>query len=201
MYRLLLVEDDAEFRTNLSQWMTRVGYEVATASDGAEALQVLRRQAVDVVVTDLVMPRCSGLELLDAVAQAHPEVQVVFLTGQASLEAAIAALRQGRAFDFVLKPLRDHSAFRATVDRAARLARERAIELKRQADVPELPERDREILALLGRGLDNQAIAEHLSLSAQTVRNRLSALYDRLGVENRTQAVLWAQARRLSDTP
>lgn len=198
MTRLLLVEDDAAFRSNLAAWLSRAGYEVAVAEDGARAAAALRQRPVEVVITDLCMPGASGLELLAVVAEEHPATQVIFLTGQPTLEAAIAALREGRAFDFVLKPLRDLSAFRAIVERAAARARELGRQPRPEtADGVELAPRDREILALLGHGLDNRAIAEQLGLSERTIRNRLSALYEHLGVASRTQAVLWGQANGL----
>jgi DNA-binding NarL/FixJ family response regulator len=199
MIRVLLVEDDAEFRSNLGQWLARAGFAVSEAADGGEALARLREAPCDVVVTDLCMPRCSGIELLDALEGERFSGEVVFLTGQGSLETAIAALRGGRAFDYMLKPLRDLSGFRATLERAAARARIRADEARRQGDTGPalLPERDHEILLLVGQGLDNREIGARLGISERTVRNRLSMLYERLGVANRTQAVLWGQARGL----
>lgn len=196
MPSLLIVEDDLPFRTNLGLWLRRAGYDVAEADDVAPALRHLRAVPIDVVVTDLVLPGGSGLDVLGAVERERPGTQVVFLTGQPTLEVAIAALREGRAFDFLLKPLRDMSAFRGTLERAAaRAADERARSRARTAPVDGLSERDLALLALLGQGLDNQSIAERLTLSEKTVRNRLSALYERLHVANRTQAVLLSQER------
>jgi DNA-binding NarL/FixJ family response regulator len=194
--RILLVEDDALFRGTLGDWLERAGFHVWRAPEGASALKLLREQVVDVVVTDLAMPEFGGLQLLDAICEEFPGLQVVFLTGQATLEVAIAALREGRAFDFVRKPLRDLSGFRQTIERAAHRTQDRRREVTRRVpeEVP-LPERDLDILRLLGAGLENQAIAERLSLSEKTVRNRLSQLYDRVGVENRTQAVLLGRER------
>lgn len=191
MPSLLIVEDDSPFRRNLALWLSRAGYEVSDAPDLCEALRLVRARPFDVIVTDLCLPQGSGMDLLAAVEAERPEVQVVFLTGQASIEVAIAALREGRAFDFLLKPLRDMSAFRQTIEKAAARATERRASLRaRSLPVDGLTERDMAILGLLGQGLDNQSIAERLSLSEKTVRNRLSALYDRLQVANRTQAVL-----------
>jgi DNA-binding NarL/FixJ family response regulator len=191
MPSLLIVEDDTPFRTNLSLWLGRAGYTVADAEDLGPALTLLRSQPFDVVVTDLCLPGGSGLDLLAAVEAERPGVQVVFLTGQGSLEVAIAALREGRAFDFLLKPLTDLSAFRATLERAVARSAERRASLRvRTVPTDGLTERDLAILGLLGQGLDNQAIAERLMLSEKTIRNRLSALYERLNVANRTQAVL-----------
>lgn len=194
--RILLVEDDALFRGTLGDWLERAGYEVARAPEGATALTLLRERSFDVVVTDLAMPEFGGLQLLDAICEEFPGLQVVFLTGQATLDVAIVALREGRAFDFVRKPLRDLSGFRQTIEKAAHRTQDRrreAVRLVPQASP--LAERDLDILRLLGAGLENQAIADRLSLSEKTVRNRLSQLYDRVGVENRTQAVLLGRER------
>lgn len=191
MPSVLIVEDDTPFRTNLALWLQRAGYAVADAADLAPALQLLRSRPFDVVVTDLCLPGGSGLDLLAMVEAECPGLQVVFLTGQGTLEVAVAALREGRAFDFLLKPLRDLSAFRGTIERAAVRSAERRSCLKAHNVDPEgLTERDLALLGLLGQGLDNQTIAERLRLSEKTIRNRLSALYDRLDVANRTQAVL-----------
>jgi DNA-binding NarL/FixJ family response regulator len=194
--RILLVEDDALFRGTLGDWLGRAGYAVTPAADGLAALKLLREQTFDVVVTDVAMPSFDGLQLLDVIVAELPALQVVFLTGQATLEIAVAALREGRAFDFVRKPLRDLSGFRQTIERAAIRTQDRRREQPRQAtaDAP-LPERDIAILRLLGAGMENQAIAMRLGLSEKTVRNRLSQLYDRVGVENRTQAVVLGRER------
>lgn len=191
MPSLLIVEDDTPFRTNLSLWLARAGYNVTDADDLCPAVQLLRQQPFDVVVTDLCLPGGSGLDLMAMVEAECPDVQVVFLTGQGTMEVAIAALREGRAFDFLLKPLRDLSAFRATIERAATRSAEKRLE-RRVSLVPAagLSERDLALLGLLGQGLDNQAIADRLKLSEKTIRNRLSDLYARLQVANRTQAVV-----------
>ena len=125
MPSLLIVEDDTPFRTNLGLWLRRAGYDVAEADGVAPALRHLRAAPFDVVVTDLCLPGGSGLDVLMAVERERPGTQVVFLTGQPTLEVAIAALREGRAFDFLLKPLRDMSAFRQTIEKAAARATER----------------------------------------------------------------------------
>ncbi len=119
----MVVEDDEDLRLTLGDWLTLRGHAVLAASDGLEALETARREHFDVVVTDLKMPRCDGLHLLSALKARDPLVQVIFLTGEASLEDAIEALREGRSFDFLQKPLHD---FRKLDDVIARALAHRA---------------------------------------------------------------------------
>src|SRR5512138_1879106 len=83
--------------------LKREGYEVTTAADGEQALGVLNKTPVHVVVTDLVMPRLGGMELLRRVATEFPDVPVIVITAHGSVDSAVAALKAG-AFDYITKP-------------------------------------------------------------------------------------------------
>jgi DNA-binding NtrC family response regulator len=83
--------------------LKREGYEVTTAADGEQALGVLLKTPVHVVVTDLVMPRLGGMELLRRVATEFPDVPVIVITAHGSVDSAVAALKAG-AFDYITKP-------------------------------------------------------------------------------------------------
>lgn len=115
---VLVVDDDDDLRDTLCDWLTRAGYPVRPAGDGLEALAIAEREPVHVVVTDFQMPRLDGLGLLEGVRERHPGVQVIFLTGQATKELAIEALRQGRSFDFLEKPLHDMRVLAQLIDQA-----------------------------------------------------------------------------------
>lgn len=182
MPRILLVEDHDELRETLVDWLGRRGYAVAGAGSAEVALELARRQAFDVVVLDLVLPGASGVELQEALLAEHADLAVIVLSGQATVETAVATLREGRAFDFLIKPLLDPGLLQAAIERA----------LAARGPRPDaaLAPREREILALLAEGLSNAAIADRLCLSERTVRNRLSQLYEKLGVASRTQALL-----------
>jgi two-component system nitrate/nitrite response regulator NarL len=191
MARVLVVEDDAELREVLVTWLSGVGYEVSQAADGRAALACVKRDRIDVVVTDLAMPHLSGLELLTLLDELNTGAQVIVLSGQATIETAIAAMREGRAFDFLRKPLLDLPRLRFAIDRAYMKGRGGALPpVAPDALVERLSERERELLRLLAGGLSNLAIAESLGLSEKTVRNNLSVIYEKLGVSNRTQAAL-----------
>jgi DNA-binding NtrC family response regulator len=101
--RLLLVDDDAAFRQVMSGELRRLGFEVATAGSGEEALQKLAEQGRDVVLLDLQLPGLGGLEVLKAVRAGSPDSEVIMLTGHGSIDTAIESIRAG-AFDYVAKP-------------------------------------------------------------------------------------------------
>jgi DNA-binding NtrC family response regulator len=101
--RILLVDDEERFRTNLARMLTALGFEVATRDSGQGALDELARQPYDVVLLDMRMPEMSGLTTLAAIKQGHPDSEVIILTGHASVDAAAEIIRLG-ACEFLLKP-------------------------------------------------------------------------------------------------
>jgi DNA-binding NtrC family response regulator len=103
-YRVLIVDDEADSRDALAELTQRWGYDVQTASDGAEALRRAIEWHPDVILTDLVMPNMDGLWLLRALRGELPDCPVVLLTGRGTIQTAVQAIREG-AFDFIEKPL------------------------------------------------------------------------------------------------
>ena len=101
---ILLIEDELQLRANLQILLQSAGYQVTTAANGAEGLQQLREQPFDLVITDLVMPGVDGFQVMDDLRDHSPETVVVAMTGYASTESAIQALRKG-AYDYLTKPL------------------------------------------------------------------------------------------------
>lgn len=116
--RILVVEDDDDLRLTLRDWLSLKGYAVWAAQDGLEAMDLAEQQVFEVVVTDLKMPRCDGLHLLSVLKARDPYVQVLFLTGEATMNDAIEALREGRSFDFLQKPLHDFHRLESVITRA-----------------------------------------------------------------------------------
>jgi nitrogen regulation protein NR(I) len=100
---VLIVDDELNIRRVLAAMLAREGYEVTTASDGEQALAVLQKAPVHVVVTDLVMPRLGGLELLQRVSAEFPDVPVIVITAHGTVDSAVQALKAG-AFDYITKP-------------------------------------------------------------------------------------------------
>ena len=100
---LLIVEDDDEFRKTAAQWMIRKGHHVKQAANGQEALNEFARRRFDVTILDMNMPGITGLELLDRIREQPIETEVLILTGQASVENAVEAMKRG-ACDYLTKP-------------------------------------------------------------------------------------------------
>lgn len=103
MNKILIVDDELNMRLVLAAMLKREGYEVASASDGLEALQILRSGRVSAVVTDLKMPRVDGMELLNRINQDYPEVPVIMITAHGTVATAVEALKKG-ALDYITKP-------------------------------------------------------------------------------------------------
>ncbi|MGE5849965.1 MAG: sigma-54-dependent transcriptional regulator [Candidatus Methylomirabilota bacterium] len=103
-HRILVADDEDASRKGLKALLSKAGYDVQEAADGQEALEKAAAFRPTVVVTDLVMPRLDGLELLTALHQELPFATVIILTGHGTVETAVAAMKQG-AYDYLTKPV------------------------------------------------------------------------------------------------
>jgi len=114
--RILLVDDDPIIVDSLSEFLRLEGHDVDTATDGSAALEMLGTAHYSLVITDVNMPRTSGLELLHAIKQRHPAVVVVVVTGYGTIENAVEAVKMG-AFEYLTKPVIDDE-IRVVITRA-----------------------------------------------------------------------------------
>lgn len=103
--RILVVDDERVIREILAEFLTLEGFTVDTVEDGEKALTELRLRPYDLVISDLKMPKISGLQLLQRVAEENLGVLVVIMTGFGTVESAIEAMKKG-AYDYVLKPFK-----------------------------------------------------------------------------------------------
>jgi len=102
--RVLLVDDETEFLETLIKRIRKRNVDIMGVNSGEEALKALARSQVDVVVLDVRMPGMDGIETLRALKKAYPLVEVIMLTGHASVEAAVEGMELG-AFDYLMKPM------------------------------------------------------------------------------------------------
>jgi len=103
---VLVIDDEEVMRDILGSLLTKEGYRVKLAATGEEGLDIGRREPVDVAIVDVMLPDMSGIEVLDALKRADPEMVVVMITAFASVETAISAMKMG-AFDYITKPFKN----------------------------------------------------------------------------------------------
>lgn len=101
---ILIVEDDLSVGESLRLLLKKKGYNTFLASNGKEALNIFRQEIIDLVITDLVMPKMDGIQLLEAVKEIKPETEVIVISAQGTIEKAVQAMKLG-AFDFIEKPI------------------------------------------------------------------------------------------------
>ena len=112
---ILFVDDDRQILDLVQHYLLRQGLEVTTHSDGLKALETLKRKNFDIVFSDLIMPEIDGLALLKVVKRLSPETEVIIVTGYASVESAIEALKLG-GYDYLQKPI-NFERLRILIDR------------------------------------------------------------------------------------
>ncbi|MBI5237442.1 MAG: sigma-54-dependent Fis family transcriptional regulator [Deltaproteobacteria bacterium] len=104
-YKILITDDDANLRDLLTEAVRGWGCQAGSASDGEEAIEKLKAERFDMVITDLMMPGMDGIELLKHVTAFDKDILVVIITGYAAIETALKAIREG-AYDYIAKPFR-----------------------------------------------------------------------------------------------
>ena len=204
--RLLVVEDHPVFRDGLLAAMARAPHMEVVAVGGslAEGLALLAQHELDVALVDLGLPDGSGVELVDRAAQAGVQPLVLTMSGSGGqlVEAVRAGARgylvKGAARDDIIAAVeavaRGEVVFGADV--AATVLQAVAAQDARRVSFPDLSDREAEVLELLGLGLPNRSIADRLGLSDKTVRNHVSSILTKLGVESRHEAADLVRAVR-----
>jgi two-component system response regulator HydG len=129
---VLVVDDDRANLESVARIVEREGLATLTAPNGQQALELLRRPEISVVITDLMMPGMDGQELMRAAHAVRPDVEVVLMTAYGTVETAVTAMREG-AYDFVTKPLKRHSLVKAVqkaLEKQALLAENRDLKAR-----------------------------------------------------------------------
>ncbi len=200
MIRVVVCDDHAVVRAGLGQLIgTFDGVEVVAVADGGpQALAALAADGADVVLMDMEMPPPDGIATTRDIVAAHPGVAVVILTSFSDRARILEALEAG-AVGYLLKdatPAELESGIRAAARGEAPLHPRAAKALLSASVRPDpaagLSAREREVLALVVEGLPNKLIARRLGISEKTVKAHLTSVFRAIGVDDRTQAALWA---------
>ncbi|MEM1055540.1 MAG: response regulator transcription factor [Bacteroidota bacterium] len=197
-YRLIVADDHPLWRRGVCDlFNSEPDLEVVgEASDGAEALRLLRTVEADVVILDMQMPELTGVDVTNAIREEGLDIQILALSAYDEPEYVSGLMSQGAA-GYITKEKPPEVLLEAV--RAVAKGEGRWFV---RAPVPAdemvgLSRREREVLAALCDGLSNKEIAASLFISENTVRNHLGSLYLKLGVETARQAVAWAWRRGL----
>lgn len=202
--RVVIADDHQVVREGLQMILADSDGEIVVvgeASDGEEAVRVTTALKPDVVLMDLSMPRVDGLEATRRLREAGIESRVLILTSFAEGEGVRDAVRAGVTGYLMKDVLKSEllAAIRLAADGVPTLHPRAQQHLMRGIAQPETPSpfgaltpRERDVLALLARGESNKRIAATLNLSIGTVKGYVSAIFEKLGVEDRTQAALLA---------
>ncbi|MFC3896989.1 response regulator [Lentzea rhizosphaerae] len=204
--RVVIADDHPVFRRGLKALLDgEDGLSVVgEAADGLSAVQVVLDLEPDVVVMDLHMPGLGGVDAAKQILETLPSLGVLVLTMHEDDELVFAAMKAG-ARGYLVKTTDDDEIVRAVqaigageAIFSATIAQRMmgyftAISSSKAVLFPQLTDRERDVLELMASGLDNTSIAHRLSLSGKTVRNRVSAIFTKLQVADRAQAIVRAR--------
>jgi len=209
---VVLVDDHHFFREGLHGMLAADGMVVVgEASDGAGAIELTRELVPDVVVVDLNMPQVSGVDALRQIAMSSPDIHVLVLTVSADAADALQALAAG-ACGYLLKDTRadelvgairlaagGHAVISREVARAlvARVRTDAHAAEQGNDDALALTARELEVIRLIADGADNAAIGRELSISRHTVKQYVTNIFEKLGVQSRVQAAVYAVRKGL----
>jgi DNA-binding NarL/FixJ family response regulator len=203
--RIILADDHDIFRKGLREIIDKQSdmTVVGEARDGVEAVSKAEELEPDIILMDLKMPRLDGIGATCLITERDPEAKIIILTMYLEVEYVSEAIKAGvRGYIFkdaglekMLEAIR--AVHRGEVRIDPDMASKALMMLCQETEDPQeriisLTEREKEILSLVIKGATNREIAEGLLVSEQTVRNRLSGIFRKLGVKNRTEAAVCA---------
>jgi DNA-binding NarL/FixJ family response regulator len=209
--RVLLVDDHEMVRQGLIYFLsTQPGIEISgEAKNGREAIALAGSLQPDVILMDIVMPELGGVEAIRLIREMHPEIAVLALSSFAEDAGVVRAIQAG-ALGYVMKDISPRelaTAIRMVArgqvylqpEVASRLAQGLRSENRaaRTNPLESLTERELEVLCLVARGLSNHEIAATLCIAVKTVKAHVSSVLNKLELESRVQAALYAIQHRL----
>jgi len=210
--KILLVDDNCFFRDGLANLLSAYNIKiVGTAGNGLEALQKMRSLNVDVILMDIYMPCCDGLEAVKLIKKEFPKVKIVMLTVSEEDENLFTAIRNG-ACGYLLKnfqaekllsmlseleqgepPLAPGMAMKIIREFAWRSEIGGKVPSKKKEPIANLTTRQETILFLVANGNTYRQVAEKLYFSERTIKYEIKRILDKLQLNNRAEAVAYAK--------
>jgi DNA-binding NarL/FixJ family response regulator len=199
--RLLLIDDDPNLILLVKDYLEFRGYEVMTAENGREALEVLERDIPDMIICDVMMPEMDGYSLVNHVRE-DPRtswIPVLFLSAKGQSQDRVKGLNTG-ADVYMVKPFEPEelvAQVEAALKQAARIAERpsKGMENGPKIQVPfdvELTPTELRVVQFVARGMANREIADELNVSQRTIESHVSNMLGKTGLHNRTELARWA---------
>jgi DNA-binding NarL/FixJ family response regulator len=197
--RLLVVDDDPNLVLLVKDYLEFRGYEVVAASNGLEALEVMRRLTPDLIICDVMMPEMDGYTFVQTLRsdRATDWIPVIFLSARGQTADRVRGLNTG-ADAYLVKPFEPEelvAQVEATLKHTERLLQmqgapvQPVIQLDREV---ELTPTETKVLQYVARGMSNREIAEVMGVSQRTIESHVSNMLAKTGLHNRTELARWA---------
>ncbi|BAU11252.1 MULTISPECIES: response regulator transcription factor [unclassified Leptolyngbya] len=200
--RLLLIDDDPNLILLVKDYLEFRGYEVVTAENGREALEVLEQDVPDMIICDVMMPEMDGYQLVSNIRQ-DPKtswIPVLFLSAKGQSQDRVKGLNIG-ADVYMVKPFEPEelvAQVESSLKQASRLIQHKdakggdnAPKIQVPFDV-ELTPTELRVVQFVARGMANREIAEELNVSQRTIESHVSNMLGKTGLHNRTELARWA---------
>ncbi|HIK54248.1 MAG TPA: response regulator transcription factor [Synechococcales cyanobacterium M55_K2018_004] len=199
--RLLLIDDDPNLILLVKDYLEFRGYEVITAENGQEALEVLQQETPDMIICDVMMPQMDGYSLVEHVRK-DPRtswIPVLFLSAKGQSQDRVKGLNTG-ADVYMVKPFEPEelvAQVESSLKQASRLIQrqEKTGDSASKIQVPfdvELTPTELRVVQFVARGMANREIAEELNVSQRTIESHVSNMLGKTGLHNRTELARWA---------
>jgi DNA-binding NarL/FixJ family response regulator len=199
--RLLLIDDDPNLILLVKDYLEFRGYEVITAENGREALEVLEKEAPDMIICDVMMPEMDGYALVESVRKDSRTswIPVLFLSAKGQSQDRVKGLNTG-ADVYMVKPFEPEelvAQVESSLKQASRLIQHqtKGNDSGPKIQVPfdvELTPTELRVVHFVARGMANREIAEELNVSQRTIESHVSNMLGKTGLHNRTELARWA---------
>ena len=187
---ILVVDDEESIRVSLKSLFEKENYQAETANSASIALEKLDNSNYDLILTDIMMDEKTGIELLKSVKENYSNTAVLLMTGYASLETAIEAVRMG-ALDYLVKPISKETLL-FNISRCLEINKNQGLtNVTTEKNLSVLPqannltEKEKVVYKHLIAGMPNKSIGEELNITLPTVKFHLKNIYKKFGIKGR----------------